>query len=95
MHTIISFFQKLIKGGVGIRAGGLEIFSKINKRRGDDYSVLESTWPIFKIKLLTYQSKTNCDVKIFCFIKSLIYRPKNQENAGKGFVSKQKIHVSF
>ena len=39
--TIISFFQKLIKGGVGIRAGGLESFSKINKR-GDDYSVLES-----------------------------------------------------
>ena len=43
MFTIISFFQKLIKGGVGIRAGGgLENFSKINKRGGDDYSVLES-----------------------------------------------------
>ena len=42
MFTIISFFQKLIKKGVGIRAGGLENFSKINKR-GDDYSVLEST----------------------------------------------------
>ena len=41
MLTIISFFQKLIKGGVGIRAGGLENFSKINKR-GDDYSVFES-----------------------------------------------------
>ena len=36
-------FPKLIKGGVGIRAGGLENFSKINKRGGDDYSVLEST----------------------------------------------------
>ena len=34
MFTIISFFQKLIKGGVGIRAGGLENFSKINKRGG-------------------------------------------------------------
>ena len=35
MLTIISFFQKLIKGGVVIRAGGgLENFSKINKRRG-------------------------------------------------------------
>ena len=45
MFTIISFFQKLIKGGgVGIRAGGgLENFSKINKRGGDNYSVLEST----------------------------------------------------
>ena len=34
MLTIISFFQKLIKGGgVGIRAGGgLENCSKINKR---------------------------------------------------------------
>ena len=32
MFTIISFFQELIKGGVGIRAGGLENFSKINKR---------------------------------------------------------------
>ena len=42
MSNIISFFQKLIKGGVGIRAGGLENFSKINKRGGDDYSVLES-----------------------------------------------------
>ena len=44
MSNIISFFQNLIKGGVGIRAGGLENFSKINKRGGgDDYSVLEST----------------------------------------------------
>ena len=35
MSNIISFFQKLIRGGVGIRAGGgLENFSKINKRRG-------------------------------------------------------------
>ena len=35
MFTIISFFQKLIKGGVGIRAGGgLENFSKIDKRWG-------------------------------------------------------------
>ena len=42
MSNIISFFQKLIKGGVGIRAGGLENFSKIKKRGGDDYSVLES-----------------------------------------------------
>ena len=29
MFTIISFFQKLIKGGVGIRAGGFENFSKL------------------------------------------------------------------
>ena len=43
MFTIISFFQKLIiGGGVGIRAVGLENFSKINKGGGDDYSVLES-----------------------------------------------------
>ena len=34
-------FPKINKRGVGIRAGGLENFSKINKR-GDDYSVLES-----------------------------------------------------
>ena len=37
MSNIISFFQKLIKGGgVGIRAGGggLENFSKINKQGG-------------------------------------------------------------
>ena len=34
MLTIISFFQKLIKGGVGIRAGRLENFSKINRRGG-------------------------------------------------------------
>ena len=39
MFTIISFFQKLIKGGgVGIRAGGggLENFSQINKRGGGE-----------------------------------------------------------
>ena len=42
MFTIISFFQKLIKGGRN-KSGGLENFSKINKRGGgDDYSVLES-----------------------------------------------------
>ena len=35
-------FPKINKRGVGIRAGGLENFSKINKRGGDDYSVLES-----------------------------------------------------
>ena len=34
MSNIISFFQNLIKGGVGIAAGGLENFSKINKRGG-------------------------------------------------------------
>ena len=34
LETVISFFQKLIKGGVGITAGGLENFSKINKRGG-------------------------------------------------------------
>ena len=39
MSNIISFFQILIKG-VGIRAGGLKNFSKINKRGGGgDYSV--------------------------------------------------------
>ena len=37
-------FPKIDKrGGVLIRAGGLENFSKINKREGDDYSVLESS----------------------------------------------------
>ena len=37
------FFPKINKRGVGIRAGGLENFSKIHNRGGDDYSVLEST----------------------------------------------------
>ena len=36
MFAIISFFQKIIKGGggVGIKAEGLENFSQINKPRG-------------------------------------------------------------
>ena len=45
MSNIISFFQKLIKGGVGIRAGGgWKIFQKLICRGGGDYSVLESTY---------------------------------------------------
>ena len=43
MSNIISFFQKSIKGGWNKSGGGLKNFSKINKR-GDDYSVLESTY---------------------------------------------------
>ena len=43
MSNVISFFQKLIKGGWNKSGGGgLENFSKINARGGDDYSVLES-----------------------------------------------------
>ena len=55
--NIISFFQKLIKGGVGIRAGGLENFSKINKRGGDDYSVLEGT---LKMAQRTFLPNVDC-----------------------------------
>ena len=33
--TFISCFQKLIKRGVGRRAGGLENYSKINNRGGE------------------------------------------------------------
>ena len=32
MSNIISFFKRINKKGVGIRAGGLENFPKINKR---------------------------------------------------------------
>ena len=59
VFTIISFFQKLIKGGVGIRAGGLENFSKINKRGGGrlfgarEYMLnLSKTFPIKMHKML-------------------------------------------
>ena len=43
MFTIISFFQKLIKGAALNKSEGMENFSKINKwGGGDDYSALES-----------------------------------------------------
>ena len=44
MSNIISIFQKLIKGGGGWNKSGgrLENFSKVNKRGGDDYSVVEN-----------------------------------------------------
>ena len=45
-------FPKINKRGVGIREGGLENFSKINKRGGDDYSVLESTSQKFRCEFL-------------------------------------------
>ena len=46
MCTIISFFQKLIKGGgVGIRAGGWKVFQKLISG-GDDYLVLKSIWAV-------------------------------------------------
>ena len=41
--NIISIFQKLIKRGVGIRAGGWKIFQKLKSGGGDDYLVLEGT----------------------------------------------------
>ena len=45
--TINSFFQKFIRGGgVGIRAEGLENFSKINKRGGGNYSALKSIYKL-------------------------------------------------
>ena len=41
---VISFhFPKINKGRRWHKSGGLENFSKINKRGGDDYSVFEST----------------------------------------------------
>ena len=43
MFTIISILQEVIKG-VGIKVGGWKIFQKFISRRGDDDSVLESTW---------------------------------------------------
>ena len=41
MFTIISFSQKLIKGGGWNKSGGLANFQKLISG-GDDYSVLES-----------------------------------------------------
>ena len=61
LFTIISFFQKLIKGGVGIKAEGLENFSKINKRGGDNYSVLESM--CFKQRIYVPSSKYTPSLK--------------------------------
>ena len=42
IFTIISRFQKLIKGGLEEEREGWEIFQKF-KSGGDDYSALEST----------------------------------------------------
>ena len=56
MFAIISFFPKIDKGGGSYnKSEGLENFSKTNKRRGDDYSVLESNYfeMYFLLQLLT------------------------------------------
>ena len=50
-------------GGVGIRAGGLEKVSKIDKRGGDDYSVLES------MRFETLNFSLNVLVKIGSFLR--------------------------
>ena len=61
MFTIISCFQKLIKGGAGIRAGGLENFSKINKRGGgDDYSVPESVLNVSYMNMFPILNSLPC-----------------------------------
>ena len=73
MLTIISFFQKLIKGGgVGIRAGGLENVSKVNKR-GEDYSVFESNR--FELRCqLKYPGYQSSFLLFFLFFEALVPR---------------------
>ena len=58
MPNVISFFQILIKGGVGIRAGGWKIFQKLLSGGGDDYSVLESTFFDFANKMTSSANLT-------------------------------------
>ena len=83
MSNIISFFQKLIKGGGWNKSGGLANFSKIIKRGGDDYSVLESNtatkfspWVVGKaeilIRLIIVVKNKNCQAYLVC---SLFFHP--------------------
>ena len=61
MLTIISFFQKLIKGGgVGKRAGGLENLSKINKRGGRLFGTREYTRLYTNFPKMDTRPYTNC-----------------------------------
>ena len=64
MFTIISFFQKLIKGGGGWnKSGGLENVSKINKRGGGRLFGTREYAANALTRLVIYQSKNNLDVK--------------------------------
>ena len=66
MLTIISFFQKLIRGGGGWKksGGGLENLSKINKRGGGrlfgtrEYTRLYTNFP--KMHTRPYTNCKNC-----------------------------------
>lgn len=55
--------------------------------------------PMFKIEMLTTQSKTNLDAKIVfgkvSHLTHLTQSPKNKQNAGKGLVWKWELHVQF
>ena len=52
-------------------------------------------WPIFRTKLLIFQSKINSDENIFVLVKSQIFKTQNQKNTCKGFYGNQEFHVPF
>ena len=55
----------------------------------------KSMWPIFKTKMLIYQSKANLDEKILFVNTTHFWDPTIRKMPARGLYGNQKFHVPF